>query len=125
MQFLTLLLHTIVEGVEGHCAADGGGVGLKQHGVIGLQQFLDAYEDSIDFMEDEDNRAEAAALIAKYGIAPNDKIAAKAIPQASLTFEDGDDMKEMLVNYYNVLMKADPKSIGGALPTDDFYYGVD
>ena len=96
-----------------------------QENPLLVEQFLDAYEDSIDFMEDEDNLTAAAALVAKYGIAPNEKIAAQALPQASLTFEDGDDMKEMLVNYYNVLMKADPKSIGGALPTDGFYYGVD
>ena len=90
-----------------------------------VEDFLDDYENSIEFMKDEDNRAEAAALVAELGIAPNDKIAAKAIPQASLTFEDGDDMKDMLVNYYNVLMKADPKSIGGSLPAEDFYYDAD
>ena len=90
-----------------------------------VEDFLDEYKDSIKFMKSEDNRAEAAALVAKYGIAPNDKVAAKAIPQAGLTFEDGGDMQDMLVNYYNVLMKADPKSIGGGLPADDFYYGVD
>ena len=97
---------------------------VEEHPEL-VEDFLDEYEDSIEFMKDEDNRAEAAALIAELGIAPNDKVAAKAIPQASLTFEDEDDMKDMLVNYYNVLMKADPKSIGGALPADGFYYGVD
>ena len=90
-----------------------------------VEQFLKEYEDSIDFMEEDDNRTEAAALVAKYGIAPNEKVAAKAIPQAGLTFEDGDDMQEMLENYFHVLMNADPKSIGGALPTADFYYDAD
>ena len=90
-----------------------------------VEQFLKEYEDSIDFMEEDDNRTEAAALVAKYGIAPNEKVAAKAIPQAGLTFKDGDDMQEMLENYFHVLMNADPKSIGGALPTADFYYDAD
>ena len=90
-----------------------------------VEDFLDEYEDSIEFMNDEDNRAEAAALVAEYGIAPNDKVAAKAIPQASLTFVEGDDMKDMLEAYYTVLFEANPASIGGSLPYDSFYYGVD
>lgn len=97
---------------------------VKEHPEL-VDAFLEEYEDSIDFMKDEDNRAEAAALVAELGIAPNEKVAAKAIPQASLTYVEGDDMQEMLQSYYSVLFEANPASIGGSIPFDSFYYGVD
>ena len=34
-------------------------------------------------------------------------------------------MKSVLEDYYTILFQAEPKSIGGGLPYDDFYYGVD
>ena len=34
-------------------------------------------------------------------------------------------MKSVLETYYQVLFAADPASIGGALPYDSFYYGVE
>ena len=30
----------------------------------------------------------------------------------------------MLEDYYSILFQAEPKSIGGGLPYDSFYYGV-
>ncbi len=32
-------------------------------------------------------------------------------------------MKEALETYFTVLFQANPDSIGGGLPYDDFYYG--
>ena len=90
-----------------------------------VDAFLALYEQSINYMNDEANRADAAALVAKYGIAPNDKVAANAIPQSSLTYVAGADMKEMLEGYFSVLFEANPASIGGAMPFDSFYYGVE
>ncbi|MDE6897850.1 MAG: ABC transporter substrate-binding protein [Lawsonibacter sp.] len=89
-----------------------------------VEAFLSAYEKSIDYISDPANSADASALVAKYEFAPNDKVAAKAIPQCSLTFVTGSEMKAMLEDYYTVLFQAEPKSIGGGLPFDSFYYGV-
>ena len=33
-------------------------------------------------------------------------------------------MKTQLGGYLQVMFDADPKSVGGALPGDDFYYGA-
>ena len=33
-------------------------------------------------------------------------------------------MKEALEGYLKVLFEQDPKSVGGSLPGDEFYYGV-
>ena len=89
------------------------------------EAFLAAYEASIDYISDPANSADAAALVAEYGFAPNENVAAKAIPQCSLTFVTGQEMKTMLEDYYSILFQAEPKSIGGGLPYDSFYYGVD
>ena len=89
-----------------------------------VEAFLAAYEKSIDYISDPANSADAAALVAKYEFAPNDKVAAKAIPQCSLTFITGQEMKTTLEDYYSILFQVEPKSIGGGLPFDSFYYGV-
>lgn len=89
-----------------------------------VDAFLSAYEASIDYISDPANSADAAALVAQYEFAPNDKVAAKAIPQCSLTFVAGQEMKTTLEDYYTILFQAEPKSIGGGLPYDSFYYGV-
>ncbi len=92
---------------------------------VGVEAFLAAYEKSIDYISDPATGAAASALVAQYEFAPNDQVAAKAIPQCSLTFVTGQEMKTMLEDYYSILFQAEPKSIGGGLPYDSFYYGVD
>ena len=90
-----------------------------------VANFLKAYEESIKYMNDEANREEAAALVAQYEITANAQIAAKAIPQCNLTFVTGQEMKDVLVEFYDVLFQANPAAIGGAMPSDSFYYGVE
>ena len=89
-----------------------------------VEAFLAAYEESIAYMTDEAVRAEAGALVAEFGITGNDKIAVKAIPQCNLVCIRGQEMKDMLVAFYDVLFQASPAAVGGAMPADGFYYGV-
>ncbi len=89
-----------------------------------IEAFLDLYGDSISFVSGEGNLSDAAALAVELGILPNEKVAEKAIPQCSLTFVTGPEMKDMLEDYYEILFQVEPKSIGGGLPFDSFYYGV-
>ena len=46
----------------------------------------------------------------------------RPLPQCNIVFETGDEMKTDLETYFKVLYAADPASVGGALPADDFYY---
>lgn len=85
-----------------------------------IKKFLEEYEASVNFAKSNIN--EASQLCEKYGIIPNAKIAASAIPECGLAFVRGDEMKASLQGYFNVLINADPTSIGGKLPGDDFYY---
>ena len=63
-----------------------------------------------------------AGLCEKYGIIPKAAIAKQAIPNCNLTFVSGNDMMNQIKGYFQVLHQANPKSIGGSLPDEAFYY---
>jgi NitT/TauT family transport system substrate-binding protein len=84
-----------------------------------VSAFLDHYKDSVDYVTT--NTDKAAALVGQYDIV-TEEIAAKALPFCNITYIEGNEMKEKLVGYLNVLYEQNPKSIGGTLPDDDFYY---
>ncbi len=84
-----------------------------------VQEFLAAYEKSVDFaLTDIDG---AAALIGQYGIVP-EAVAKKALPECNITFLAGKELKEALSGYLQILFDQNPKAVGGKLPGDDFYY---
>ncbi len=84
------------------------------------------------FMEEEKESAETAnsdpsgtgALVAKYGIIEKAPVAEKAIPLCNITYIDGEEMKKGLSGYLDILNSFNPESIGGKIPSDDFYYIV-
>ena len=84
-----------------------------------VKAFLEDYKKSIEFTNS--NIDEAAALIAEADIVP-EPIAKRAIPLCNIVYIDGGNMKELLGGYLNVLYEANPKSIGGKLPGEEFYY---
>lgn len=94
---------------------------MQEHPEL-VEQFLTDYENSINFVKDEANLSEAAEMVAAHGIAANAAIAAKAIPQCNLIFMAGEEMRNAIQSYYEVLFTANPASIGGGNPDDDFYY---
>ena len=88
-----------------------------------LKIFLDEYKESIEFMSNEDNIDDAAAMVVEYGIVASDAVAKQAIPQSGLTCVTGaDEMKAQLADYFQVLFDADPTSVGGKVPDDGIYY---
>ena len=86
-----------------------------------VEAFLKDYEASIKAVS-EDIDATAAAC-EEFQIIPKAPIAKKAIPYCNIVFEDGEDMKADLSAYLTFLHTANPKSVGGKLPADNFYYG--
>lgn len=91
-----------------------------------VADFLAEYQESVEYMSGGDKLASApgekSKLVADFGITANENIAFSAIPMCNLTFITGEDMRNALQDYYQVLFQADPASIGGMLPYDDFYY---
>lgn len=82
--------------------------------------FLKEYKESIDYVNN--NISDAAGLVEKYGIMASAEAAAKAIPNCNIVYKDGDEMKNMLEIFYDILCNADPKSVGGEIPPSEFYY---
>ena len=66
---------------------------------------------------------EASTLCETYGIIPKAAVAAMAIPNCNITFVKGNEMKELAQSNLKILYDANPASIGGDMPADDFYYG--
>ena len=85
-----------------------------------LDAFLVKYKASVDYVNK--NAAAAGALIEKNAILPNAKAAELAIPRSNIVFISAQDAKKSLTGFFTVLMQSDPKSIGGSLPDENFYY---
>ncbi|MBE6718552.1 MAG: ABC transporter substrate-binding protein [Ruminococcaceae bacterium] len=85
-----------------------------------VKGFLAEYKNSVDYVNN--NIEEASQLIEKAGIVPKAAIAKKAIPNCNICLITGDEMKNSVKQMLDVLHKANPASVGGKLPTDEFYY---
>lgn len=85
-----------------------------------VRQLLAEYGQSIAWVNE--NTAEAARLVANYGIVPNAAIAEQALPACSITWITGKELREKLGGYLAALYAQDPAAVGGSLPGDDFYY---
>ena len=93
--------------------------------------FLSSHPDMVDaFLEEheasalytDNHPAEAAELIAAAEIVAKAPIAEQALPYCNITCITGEDMKEALSGYLEVLYEQAPESVGGSLPDDAFYY---
>ena len=93
----------------------------QEHPEI-LEDFMEHYEESVSFVNN--NIEEAAGLIGGYEIVP-EEIAKKALPECNIVCIDGNEMKEKLSGYLEVLEQENPQAIGGALPADEFYYDAE
>ena len=87
-----------------------------------VELFLQEYAASIEKAQSDVEGT--AALCQQYGLIPKAALAQKAIPSCGLTFVTGAEMKTGLSGYLQVMFDANPKSVGGALPGDNFYYGA-
>ena len=87
-----------------------------------VDSFLQDYAASVEWVNA--NNADAAQLIAEHGIIEAAPVAEKALPYCNIVCITGSEMKDKLSGYLQVLADAEPSSVGGALPGDDFYYGA-
>ncbi len=92
-----------------------------------VRVMLEEYGASIDYMTDPENLTlstdlNPAKLLEKYELVPA-VVAQQALEQANLTFiTGGDNMRDAIQGYYEVLYAANPASIGGGIPDDGFYF---
>lgn len=88
-----------------------------------VDTFLKEYKASIEAATT--NLDETAKHCETYQIIPKAALAKKAIPSCGLTYVDGAEMKQKLSGYLGVMYEAAPKSVGGNLPAEGFYYNAD
>lgn len=84
-----------------------------------VDAFLDQYRESVAYVNG--NVKDAAQLVGEYGIVTAE-VAEQAIPACNITFVEGEEMKGKLSGYLKTLLEQNPKSVGGKLPADDFYF---
>lgn len=82
--------------------------------------FLSEHEKSAAYTKEQTQKA--AELVVKTGIIEKAPIAELALPKCNITCITGTQMKDALSGYLQVLYDQDPKSVGGELPGDEFYY---
>lgn len=85
-----------------------------------VQEFLVEHRESTEAMNN--NVEKGAELVVAAEIVPKAPIALKAIPNCNITYIDGEEMKQALEGYLDVLYQQNPQSVGGSLPDTDFYY---
>lgn len=91
---------------------------LKNH-KDAFDEFMKKYTDSVTYVNN--NIDAAAQLVENYDIFKAAPIK-KAIPNCNITMIQGEDMKKKVSGYLSVLYNQEPKSVGGKLPDEDFYY---
>lgn len=96
---------------------------VAEENPAAFDAFLADYADSVAFVNA--NVEDAAAMCETYGIVPKAAVAKRAYPNCNIVFVTGGEMKTALAAFLGVLYEANPASVGGALPGDDFYYGAD
>ena len=93
---------------------------IEEHPVA-VKNFLKEYEKSIQFMSNVENNETAAKYVVDSTVLPNLEPAKGALENlaSGIKYIDGDRMKNILKAIYEVYGL---DTIGGKLPTDDFYY---
>ena len=81
--------------------------------------FLEQYQNSVEYVNG--NTEDAAQLIEKFDILKA-AVAQKALPYCNIVCITGDEMQQKLSGYLTVLYEQNPKSVGDAMPEEDFYY---
>ena len=92
---------------------------FAQENPEAVAAFLKEYAASTAYVNE--NVQDAAQLVGQYEIV-DAAIAELAIPQCNIVCITGQEMKDSVEGYFQVLFDQNPKSVGGAMPGEDFYY---
>lgn len=85
-----------------------------------VKNFLQEHKESADAINQDVKKG--AELVVNAGIIAKAPVAEKAIPKCNITFIEGEEMKNALSGYLEVLFEQNPTAVGGKLPEDGFYY---
>ena len=94
---------------------------LKEHPAA-VSRFLEDQSDSVSFVHSDTKTA--AGYVVEAGIIEKEPVAVSAIPNCNIVCITDSEMKSLLSGYLKVLYDQDPASVGGKLPSDDFYADI-
>lgn len=86
-----------------------------------VEAFLTRYADSVEKTNGDPETA--GQLAESFGVMPNGAVVTRAIPNCHIVLIRGEEMKESIVPFFEMLKASAPGAVGGELPEDDFYYG--
>lgn len=86
-----------------------------------VEAFLNHYNDSIKWVNQ--SAGEAAKLVEKHEIGLTVEAAEQAIPRCNLDLVNAATAEFPINHYLKVLNEFSPKTIGGQMPDENFYYG--
>lgn len=82
--------------------------------------FMEEYKASVEFVNSKPQ--DAGVIIEKFGILPKAALATKAIPNSNIVLMDAQEAKNPVMKYYEILFGFAPTSVGGKIPSEDFFY---
>lgn len=85
----------------------------------GFEAFLKEYAASTAYANE--HVEEAAEMVEHFDIFKA-AVARKAIPMCNIVCYTGEQMKNSVASYLRILFDANPASVGGSMPAEDFYY---
>ena len=85
-----------------------------------VMEYLEMAKKSTDYCNE--HLDEAAEWTDKYETFLNPDIAKDAIPNCAICTITGEEMKDILSGFLNIIYDFNPDAVGGKLPEDDFYY---
>lgn len=85
-----------------------------------VKAFLEDYGASVNYVNEHHEKA--SIMMETYGVVAKAAVGKASIEKSNIVFVTGSDMRDMAEAMLTVLFDANAKSVGGALPGDDFYY---
>ena len=85
-----------------------------------INEFIKQYSESIEIINK--NPAEAGRKASSFLSTPPSAVIAESIPGGNLMWMNAGEARKSVEEYFQVLLKSNPDSIGGALPDDSFYF---
>ena len=92
---------------------------LEEHEQA-VKEYLEMAKKSTDYCLK--NLDEAAQWTEKYETFLNPDIAKNAIPECNIVTITGQEMKDILSGFLQIIDDSNPDAVGGSMPDDDFYY---
>ena len=92
---------------------------LEEHEQA-VVEYLNMCKKSVDYCLT--NPKEAADWTDKYETFLNGEVAEAAMPYVNMCAITGQEMKEQLSGFLQIMYAYNPDAVGGAMPGDDFYY---